>query len=439
MFFRFKKSAEPKLDKKQNQKPEHNRSDNVGLLIGGNILLIAIIGALIVLFGLRINAIFSPILLFVLIIAMLLPLLRFGWAKALMFALSAIFLLWFLKNTASVLTPFILAAIIAYLMYPLVLIIEGRFRKISHSAAVIIAFVPLLLIVGGLFALVIPLFIREGSTFLANLRTYVSGIEGTLVRIMTALNEFLIRNNFPPVAQFADIQDNFLTNNVVAIIERAVSSFFANMTQGLGMFVTVVLYVVVTPILSLYILLDYRRFRGIISRYIPRAHEFEIRNFIIRSERVVHDYLGGMVLASAIIGLVFYLMFLIAGVKYGLLLGIIRGVFNMLPLVGGIVVVPTFIIAAFSADQVLWVGALKVGIIYAIGQILDSWVVTPMVLGGKLKLPPVFIVLSIILCGYFFHFVGIIIAVPIAGVVNLAFRKLQANYLRSRFYRGTDI
>ncbi|MEK6794638.1 MAG: AI-2E family transporter [Spirochaetota bacterium] len=430
MFFKFgRKKDGDKL-------PERRSNDNVGLLISGNVLLIAVIGALLVIFAFRIDILRSPILLYLVSAAMLLPFLRYSWAKILLITLTTLFGLWFLSKTAAIVTPFILAVVIAYLMHPIVKFIERHIKRIPHMLAVALAFFPIFFAIAGLVALVVPVFVREGSGFLSNLPLYLSSLERFVVSAMNFINATLKSAGLP--AYDIDMSPGFLTGWASTSIMHIVDNFFANITRGVGAILLRLLYIIATPIIVFLLLLDFDRFRQFFSRFIPRSYETEIRAFIARTERVVHDYLFGILLSSTIIAIVFFLMFLVTGVRYGLLLSIIRGVFNMVPIVGGFIVIPTFVVAAFSADSVMIVGVIKVAVIYVIGQVLDSWVITPLVLGRQVKLSPVIIILSTILCGYFFNVVGILIAVPMAGVVNLLIRKLQANYLRSRFFRNRE-
>lgn len=428
MFFKFGKKNKHTADRRPN--------DNVGLLVGGNVLLVGVIAALIVMFALRIDILSSPILLYLVCASLLLPFLRYGWAKILLITLTALFALWFLSKTAAIVTPFILAVVIAYLMHPLVLFIKKHIKGIPHILAVVLAFVPIFIAIAGLVALIVPIFVREGSAFLSNMPLYLSGLERFVVAAVKLINTTLTSAGLPPYD--FDLSPGFLTGWASSTVWQVLDNFIANITRGVGAILLRVLYFIATPIIVFLLLLDFDRFRRFFARFIPRAHEKEIHAFIGRAERVVHDYLFGILLASTLIAVVFFLMFLAAGVRYGLLLSVIRGVFNMVPIVGGFIVIPTFVIAAFSADSVMMIGVIKVGIIYIVGQVLDSWVITPLVLGRQVKLSPVIIILSTILCGYFFNVVGILIAVPMAGVVNLVVRKLQANYLRSNFYRNRE-
>ena len=129
--------------------------------------------------------------------------------------------------------------------------------------------------------------------------------------------------------------------------------------------------------------------------------------------------------------------FWILGFPYALLLGVVAGVFNIVPYLGLVVsLVPALIIALFSGSVLLSLG--KIALVFGVVQLLDSSVIGPRILGESVGLHPVWVILALAVSGFFFGFVGLLLAIPLAVLVKLLLAYGLERYRGSALYRGAD-
>ena len=136
---------------------------------------------------------------------------------------------------------------------------------------------------------------------------------------------------------------------------------------------------------------------------VPGPYRDRVVGFASEYDRLLARYLRGQVLAAAIVGVLTWLGFLIAGFPYALLLGVVAGVFNIIPYMGLVAsLIPALIIAIFSASP--GIALLKIVVVFAVVQMLDSSVIGPRVVGEAVGLHPVWVLLALAIAGYFFGF-----------------------------------
>ncbi len=134
--------------------------------------------------------------------------------------------------------------------------------------------------------------------------------------------------------------------------------------------------------------------------------------------------------------LTFLLLFL-TGFPYALLLGIMAGVFNIIPYVGLILtLIPALVIALFTPDPVLGLGK-AIGV-FVVVQLLDGAVLSPKIVGESVNLHPVWVILALSVFGFFFGFVGLLLAVPLAVLLKLILTYSLQRYRRSRLFLGEE-
>jgi predicted PurR-regulated permease PerM len=194
-------------------------------------------------------------------------------------------------------------------------------------------------------------------------------------------------------------------------------------------------YVFLTPILIFYLLRDWRNIERKLGELVPGPYRARVLGFAGEYDRLLARYLRGQLLAAGIVGTLTWLGFLIAGFPYALLLGVVAGVFNIIPYMGLVAsLVPALVIALFSASPL--VALLKIAIVFAVVQVLDGSVIGPRVVGEAVGLHPVWVLLALAVSGYFFGFVGLLIAVPLAVLVKLVLQIALSRYRASGLFRG---
>ena len=159
-------------------------------------------------------------------------------------------------------------------------------------------------------------------------------------------------------------------------------------------------------------------------------------SFMRRYDRLLGEYLRGQLLVAAFVGIATAVGFWIVGFPNAILLGVIAGMFNIVPYLGLIVsLVPAALIALLTPP--LWLSALKVAGVFFVVQSLDSYFFSPKIVGDRVGLHPVWVMLAIIGFASLFGLVGLLLAIPIAVLIKLVIENTVGTYKRSVYYQDT--
>jgi predicted PurR-regulated permease PerM len=205
--------------------------------------------------------------------------------------------------------------------------------------------------------------------------------------------------------------------------------------RGIGFVLTMLGYLILTPVLTFYLLKDWDVLTGLVARLIPNDRRDALVSFGRECDRLISRYLHGQVTVALILGALTWIGLSIARFPHAGLLGLIVAVFNVIPYLGLLLsLVPAVFIALVSGNIAL--SLLKVAIVYGIVQILEGAVISPRIVGGSVGIHPVSVVLALSLGGVFFGFVGLLIAVPLAAVIRLLLVRGVDRYKESALFRG---
>jgi predicted PurR-regulated permease PerM len=206
--------------------------------------------------------------------------------------------------------------------------------------------------------------------------------------------------------------------------------------RGFGLAFTIIGYLVLTPVLLVYLLRDFNSITTRASALIPESKRAGWLAFLREYDRLLARFLRGQVLAAAIVGVLTWLGLWIAGFPYAGLVGVIAGVFNLVPYLGLVAsIIPVLIIALLTGSFLASI--LKAGIVFAIVQFIDGSITGPRIVGGSVGLHPVWVILALAVGSSFFGFVGLLLAMPAAVLVKLLLRESLARYRSSRIFAST--
>jgi predicted PurR-regulated permease PerM len=389
-------------------------------------------------FMVSIRSILNPFLLFFLLVFLIQP---YSGTRHHLLTVSGMGLLtfiWLLDTTGFLLAPFVLALVLAYVMNPLVARMERR--RIPRTWGTTILALPALVALALIIFLGIPAlsaqiaeFIRGAPTLLQTATLRLEQWQQQLQsRDLPLLDEGALlerMRSIQPEAVMAWLQQR------QSAIAQGVWMGILGVGKGFGAVLSLLSYVFLTPILVFYLLRDWPGIQARLGDLVPGPYRDRVLGFASEYDRLLARYLRGQLLAAGIVGTLTWLGFLIAGFPYALLLGAVAGVFNIIPYMGLVAsLIPALIIAIFSASPL--VALVKILVVFAIVQVLDSSVIGPRVVGEAVGLHPVWVLLALAVSGYFFGFVGLLIAVPLAVLVKLVLTAALARYRTSSLFRG---
>jgi predicted PurR-regulated permease PerM len=390
------------------------------------------------LFLFSIRSILNPFILFLLLLFLVQPYSGTRFHIMLVSTAALLTFIWVLDTTGFLLAPFVLALVLAYIQHPMVARLERR--GVSRLAATVLLALPAIAILGVVLFVGIPALSAQIAEFIRGtpvfLQTFTLRLEAWQAQLQSRdlpwLDEQAMVDrlrSIQPEAVMAWMQQR------QAAIAQGVWTGLTGVGKGLGAVLSLLSYVFLTPIITFYLLRDWQSIQARLRDLVPGPYRDRVVGFASEYDRLLARYLRGQVLAAAIVGVLTWLGFLIAGFPYALLLGAVAGVFNIIPYMGLVAsLIPALVIALFSASPLI--ALVKIAGVFAVVQVLDSSVIGPRVVGEAVGLHPVWVLLALAVTGYFFGFVGLLIAVPLAVLVKLLLGYALDRYRTSTLFRG---
>jgi predicted PurR-regulated permease PerM len=343
---------------------------------------------------------------------------------ALWLGLGLVFL-WLLYLLSPILAPFLLAAVLAYVCDPLVEKLARR--RVPRGAGVVLVMTLLFGVLTGLLLILLPL-IRDESTLLAQrlpeavdlfndkLTPWLEQRFGVHIRLDTALLGQL----------FADHGDS---------LQSLAAHLFQSMKiGGLAVF-GVIANLLLAPVVMYYLLRDWDQLTRRIANVVPRPWRDKTYALLGAVDAVLAEYLRGQILVMLLLAVYYSLGLWLAGVDFALSVGVLTGLLIFIPYLG---YATGFALALLVA--VLQGGGiaplLGVLTVFGIGQLLESFLLTPYLVGERIGLHPLAAIFALLAFGQLFGFAGILVALPASAALLVGLRELRTAYLASPFYRG---
>ncbi|HEX2168390.1 MAG TPA: AI-2E family transporter [Longimicrobiales bacterium] len=387
------------------------------------------------LFLFSIQSALSPLIAYVLLLMLMAPFAGTDRHSTVVIAATFALSIWLLETMGSLLAPFILAFVLAYILDPAVDVLERR--RIPRSIAVALLVLPVLLLLAAALGFGIPALINQ--------------IEGLLQRLPAAATRFL---EWLAVTRESAQRWNlpFLSDEVIArwldpdriaayvqsrqeAIAQGAWGTVTGVGRGFGIALSVLGFLVLTPVLMIYLLKDFDNIRMRLADLVPHDRREAWLSFAAEYDGLLSRFLRGQLIAAAFVGVITWLGLWIAGVPYAGLVGAVAGVFNLVPYLGLVVsVIPVLIIALLSGSFMSII--IRAGIVFAIVQTIDSTIAGPRIVGGSVGLHPVWVILALAVGGAFFGFVGLLIAMPVAVLIKLLLRHGITRYRTSSMFLG---
>jgi predicted PurR-regulated permease PerM len=379
----------------------------------------------------------SPLILFLVLAYMLWPLFGTDTYKRLMLPLGALTFLWLLHVAGSMLAPFVLAFVLAYVADPLV--DWWASRGIGRTWGALAILLLAIILIGIAAALIGPLVAAQGAQFLTDLPQILDELRAWYnAQVMGLANSQLPLLRDIPFERALDVRSRDVGQYLLDEIQRLHPSWEAAMGVGRGLQtgLTILGYLILTPVLAFYLLRDFPSMGRAIEQVLPPTRREGTLLFLRRYDRLLGEYLRGQLLVATFVGIATGLGFWIVGFPNAVLLGVVAGIFNIVPYLGLIVsLVPALLIALLTPP--LWLSLIKVAGVFFVVQSLDSYFISPKIVGDRVGLHPVWVMFAIIGFASVFGIVGLLLAIPLAVLVKLVIENGVATYKASVYYKDT--
>jgi predicted PurR-regulated permease PerM len=342
------------------------------------------------------------------------------WVGALVVFIAA---LWLLKP---ILLPFVAGMALAYLLDP----VARRAQQVgiprAVSALLIVTLVIVVLVAAAMLAT--PILAGQFSAFMEKLPGYVERLQSLVTDPSRPWLAKVFGDALPEagasISEMVTQGSGFLT------------TFLRSVWSGGRALFSILSLLVITPVVAIYLLCDWDKVVSTVDSWIPLPYRETVRGLAREMDAAIAGFVRGQALVCLILAVFYAVGLTLVGLNFGLLIGLMTGVFAFVPYVGaltGFLIAGIVTVAQFWPN---WSSMLLVLGVFALGQVLEGYIISPKLVGSKVGLHPVWLMFSLIAFGYLFGFVGLLIAIPVAAAIGVIARFGIRKYLMSPFYTG---
>jgi predicted PurR-regulated permease PerM len=318
-------------------------------------------------------------------------------------------------RAGDIVRPFLWAAILGYILLPVVRAFENRLTNQRGIAAAIV-FIAVLLIIAGGVRFLAPLAVEQAQTFQRTLPTLIANAQNTLAETLDQIGaEDLVPIVFGPVAT-APLE-----------VSRNVANLAVPFIVGFSHFL---LEFLVFLIATFFFLRDWPRLINWVKRLVPPASRHELLPLGEQVSILLSRYVRGQLLLVVIMSAATTIGLTVFGVPFSLLLGLVTGVLEVIPIIGPITAGAIACLVAlghpnpFAWSQLAYVGAIAV--MYTVLRHAEDYFVIPLVIGRIVRLHPALVIFSLLSGGAAFGLIGVVLAVPVAATLRLVLIYVSA-------------
>jgi predicted PurR-regulated permease PerM len=330
-------------------------------------------------------------------------------------------LLWLL---GPILMPFVLSAGLAYLGDPLVDRLQRL--KLSRTAAVAVVFIVLTAATLPVLALLLPMLFEQVRVFIGNVPDYLywiqeRGLPAIGIRLPDEMQldaenlKRVVAENLPEAGGFA-------------------REVFGTLSRSGGAFLAFIAGMLLVPVVTFYLLRDWDRLVHWVDDAVPARSRETVRRLAREADSVLAGFLRGQLLVMTGLAIVYSIGLWLMGLNLALLIGIGAGLVSFVPYLGFVV----GILAAGIAALVQMDGLLPlvyVALVFTVGQLIEGALLTPWLVGDRIRMHPVAVIFAVMAGGQLFGFVGILLALPVTAVLAVLVRYAFERWRDSGMYR----
>jgi predicted PurR-regulated permease PerM len=330
--------------------------------------------------------------------------------------------LWLLSE---ILLPFVFGLAIAYLLTPTVDRLQRMgVPRLAGSllliTVVVLAFVLVILLVA-------PLLGGQLASFIDNIPGYVTRLQAVVSDPSRPWLQKIIGEGLNTDKSMSDL----MTQGVGWI-----TAFLRSLWSGGRALVSLFSLVVVAPVVAFYLIYDWHRMIATVDAWVPVRHRVTVRQLAREIDAAISGFVRGQTAVCLILGSFYAVALTVAGLNFGMLIGLVSGLITFVPYVGsltGLVLSLGVAVAQFWPE---WTSIATVLAIFVIGQFIEGNVLAPKLVGESIGIHPVWLIFALLAFGYLFGFVGLLVAVPLAATIGVLARFALKQYLASPVYTG---
>ena len=321
----------------------------------------------------------------------------------------------FVMTILKVATPFFIGFVIAWLFNPLVVKLENR--GWNRAVASMVIFLVFILIIFAFFSMLIP-------TIYTQLNDLIASLPGIFNSLKNWITNFLNNFNSSDMVDVASIEANIfksmedLGTNITTNLPSMIMNIVGVVFSGLGT-------MAISLVVGLYLLFDFNNASDHLLKYIPKTHKYEIETLINQIGEELRKCVRGTLTIACMVFVCDSLGFALAGLKAPILFGLLCGITDLIQYIGPYIGGAAAVIVGFSQNPMTGIIVLSVAVIV---QLIENYVLQPVVMSKTVELHPVTIIIGLLIFGHFFGIIGMILAMPIMSLIKVVYRFFATKY-----------
>lgn len=331
----------------------------------------------------------------------------------------------------TVVLPVVLALIFYYLLRPILRLLVKA--KVPRLGGIAIIFLGGIGIISLITVLVLP-FLRE------QFQNFIMEIPDLFTQLLTNLDRFL-RTSF--LGEYYrgssfDIEQLMATlpANISDTLQNAITGLISGITGFISAITSVILSIVIVPFILFYLLKDGEKLPEYFVKLLPPRFRDDTREVLSEADNQLSAYIQGQLIVAFCIGVMVYIGFLIIGMDYALLLGVLAMVTSVVPYIGpAIAIIPAAIIALVTSPFML----IKLAVVWTVVQLVEGNVISPQVMGKTMFIHPITIIFVLLTAGSLFGIAGVILGIPMYALLRVVVSHFYKLFKRRYNFHESDL
>jgi predicted PurR-regulated permease PerM len=353
--------------------------------------------------------------------------LRNPWLKLAVIVLLAALGIWFVYTMRLILTPFLLAFIMAYILNPAVDRLSGRW--FPRTAATIVIMAIMIAVVAGVLGIIAEDLREAIARGLENpkVRQFdshkLTDSEWIDAQVRDQIDHLGPRTR-PIALRFYELMREHLLPRLQQAAQY-IGSAIASLVASVVGFIIGIMYFVVFIVVTFYILRDFHTFLDTCHNYVPLNYRTDVVRIASQLDNDLRGFFRGQLMVAGILSIVYFIGLSLAGIPYAFPLAVLSGIGNIIPFFGLVVGISLGLIASLFAYG-FDIHMIYVVIVYIAAHTFDASVVTPNLLGRNVGFNPAIVILALVVFGNLMGFFGILFAIPITSIIRIALKEVYS-------------
>jgi predicted PurR-regulated permease PerM len=337
-------------------------------------------------------------------------------------SLLALLLLWLL---APVLTPFVIAGVLGYVLHPAVERLAAR--RVPRVVAVTFVEVAAIVAALAVLLLIVPILSKQLPLLREQIPLFAD-------RLNASLSPWLAKMGMRVALDTASIKA-FVLKYLDANLEDWLATALSSARIGGSILLALLGNLFLVPIVLFYLLMDWNSLTARIAALVPPRLRDSVHGFASECDEVLGQYLRGQLLVMLILAAYYSIGLALFGFDLAVPVGVFTGLAVFIPYVGfglGLALALISGLLQFAG----WHGLIGVAVVYGFGQVIESFYLTPQLVGERIGMSPITVIFALLAFGHLLGFVGVLIALPLSALLVVATGRVRDAYLGSRLYLG---